>query len=131
MSEIQTSLDEKKIEVSGISYNTGGLFWGILFIYLGILLILENQHFLYRDEWIPLFIFGLGILLVGDYFVRLLVESIKNPSHVKLVFGILLIAGSASHIFYLYDWWPLLLVLIGGLMVWFSLRKKDKEPEPA
>lgn len=131
MSDIQANVDEKKIDLSDSSFNTSGLFWGILFIYLGILLILENQHFLYHEEWIPLFVFGLGILMVGDYFVRISVSSRKKPSIAKLIFGILFILASADHIFYIHDWWPLLLVLIGGWMIFSSLRKKTQEGESA
>lgn len=102
-----------------------GIFWGALFIYTGILFFLVEWNFLYSDEWFPFFIFGLGILMIGDFLIRQLVESLPKSGMSKLIFGLIFLVLSASNIFYLEDWWPIILVFIGGFMVWSAFRKRE------
>jgi hypothetical protein len=116
--EIKTQRDCRKDQLSSI-------FWGILLIYLGVLFFLVEFDILYSDEWFAFFIFGLGVLMVGDYLLRHFSESLRTASMAKLIFGILFIVLSANHLFYLNEWWPLLLVAVGLLMVWSSFRKRE------
>jgi fatty acid desaturase len=119
----KTEKIEKK--VVGKRDQFSGLFWGISLIYIGVLLMLVEFDFLYGDEWFPYFVFGFGVLMVGDFLLRQFFSSLRSASVAKLIFGILFIILSANHLFYLYEWWPLLLVLIGGIMVWSSFRKRE------
>jgi len=105
------------------------IFWGILLIFLGVLLMLVEFNYLYSDEWFAFFVFGLGVLMVGDYILRQFSTTLRTANVAKLIFGILFIIVSANHVFYLSDWWPLLLVVAGGIMVWSSFRKKENNVE--
>jgi len=64
-----------------------GIFWGVLLIYIGVLFLLVKSDQIYEDEWFTYFFFGLGILLVTDYFIRMFSVQLRSASCMKLVFG--------------------------------------------
>ncbi len=99
-------------------------FWGILLIYLGVLLLLVKMEILWEDEWIPYFIFGLGALLVIEYLYRLLSPQLETAGTPKLILGILLILFSANGLDFIADWWPLILIAVGVLLIWIAWREE-------
>ena len=119
----ETESLEKTCKRGQTSDLSKGIIWGILFIYAGFLFFLVEWNVIYGDEWFSFFLLGLGILLIGDYLIRQFVESLPKCSMAKLIFGLIFLVLSANHIFYLEDWWPLLLV--GGFMIWSAFRRRE------
>ena len=121
----ETEALKRTCERSKTKDPSSGIFWGILFIYAGLLCFLVEWNFIYGDEWFSFFLLGLGIIMIGEYLIRQFVESVPKCGMAKLIFGLIFLVIGSNHIFYLEDWWPLLLVLVGGFMIWSAFRRKQ------
>lgn len=102
-----------------------GIFWGALLTFLGTLLLLGEWGLVSEDQLWPIFISGAGLLLIGDYFLRPMVLPRSSVSVARLIFGVILTVIGLNQLYYLGDWWPLLLIFAGGAMVWSALRRKN------
>jgi predicted membrane protein len=97
---------------------------GLLVIFLGVIFTLGNLNLMYSYEIVrfwPIAIIALGLYIAATgrelpgRFTGILVS----------VFGILLLFNNLGYLHYgFWDFWPLLLVLVGVNMVWLALQGK-------
>jgi predicted membrane protein len=107
---------------------TPQLLLGLIVIFLGVIFTLENLDLVdagnYIRYWPAAFVL-LGLFILG--------ESRDFPGRLTGVFvslaGCLLLLGNLDYIrFYIWDFWPLVLVYVGVNIIWQSYYRRGKLP---
>lgn len=106
--------------------STGRIFLGIIIIWLGISFLLKTYHVIYSGDWWIYFIIGLGAILIAESIVRIFRSGNQQANTGKLIGGCVLIAIGLAGLFDIEDWWPLILVVV-GIVVLVGGIKKNKE----
>jgi hypothetical protein len=102
------------------------IFTGLIVIWLGITLYMENQDWLDYSWW-AYFILGIGILLIVEACIRMY-QNNGYSGQGKLIGGSVLIAVGGSHIYNIDNWWPLIFIAVGLMIIVMNLRR-EKNPE--
>lgn len=119
-------LQEEKQTLSKWSYNPSGkIFGGIIVIWLGISFLLREHHYIRHGEWWAYFLLGLGIIFLVEAFVRMNHPDYHGHYIGRIVAGVILIAIGAAHIYNIEDWWPIILIALGVIIVILNLRQKQ------
>ncbi len=101
------------------------IFNGIIIIWLGVSLFFMKQDF-FHAEWWACFLLGLGLIFIIEAFLRMRLAAYEKPYMGKLIAGIVLVGVGASNIYDLEDWWPLLLIAVGVVIVLVNLRPRKE-----
>lgn len=108
---------------------TPQLILGLLVIVAGVLFTLDNFGYIYADEYLRYW--PVGIILIGA--VKL-VQSDHTPG--RLAGSLFLLVGIALLLDSLYGvdfnplkYWPLILVFVGGMLVWQALARSEDGKE--
>ncbi|MBN2008450.1 hypothetical protein JW960_03790 [candidate division KSB1 bacterium] len=113
--------------------NHGAIFWGTIFTLIGVMFGLRNfgiMPYYYMDELWPAF-----LLIIGFAFVMLFVVNPRDwgvliPGGILLFLGMIFLFRNLELYWardILVTYWPLVLILIGGLIIWDSFQKKSKQ----
>lgn len=105
------------------------IFTGLVIIWLGVSLLLENQHYFRGGDWWAYFIFGLGVLFFAEAIFRLMRPESNQRYNGKIIAGAVLIAFGANHIYDLQNWWPLLLVAAGAIIVFITMQRDNNNEQ--
>lgn len=102
---------------------------GLLVIVVGIIFTLDNFGYIYADKFLRFW--PLGLMAIG---VAKIAQANSSPGRlagfVFLLGGALLLLDSLSEgDFDPFRYWPLILIFIGGLLVWQALTQSSDEPE--
>ena len=103
-----------------------GLTIGTLFIVAGILIFADKQGVL-AAGWFWWLMFAAGLVLLLEGVIRTWVKEYQRSSTSRMIWGAVLVALSSSQIYDLEDWWPLIFILVGALMITNALRR----PKPS
>ena len=103
----------------------GRAFFGLIIIWLGILLFLENQDFFHYSEWWAYFLLGIGVIFYFEAIIRMIRPELHKNYVGKIIAGTILIAIGAGNIYELENWWPLILVAAGALIIFINFQNKD------
>lgn len=120
--------DEK--DEKGEDDRYGHIIGGLIVIWLGVLLMLINQNLIRAGDFGGFFLMGIGVILV---FRGLLAfqetGSIDQGFGFFIGGGILLLIG-AGIAFNLRDWWAILLIGIGLVVVIRGINQQRRNPVP-
>ena len=100
-----------------------GIFGGLILILLGILFLLATMDVLSWADWWAYFLVGLGGIFIIEFIVRSVTPAYRQQHRGKLVVGTVLIMIGGAHILGMVNWWPLILIAIGIIIVFTSLKK--------
>lgn len=104
----------------------GRIFFGIIIIWLGVSFLLMEQDYFYRSDWWSYFLLGLGIIFIIEAIFRM-TQPVHRHSYVgKIVFGSILTAVGASHIYGMEDWWPLIFIAAGIAIIFLTIQRKNE-----
>ena len=102
-----------------------GLFFGLILVLLGVVFFLSTQDWISRDDWWKYFITGLGIIFLIEVLVRYTRPAYRRPVFGRVIAGLILICVGLAFIGGLGNWWPLILIIVGLVIVFnFWFRKK-------
>ena len=100
-----------------------GIFGGLILILLGVLFLLATMDVVSWGDWWAYFLVGLGAIFVIEFIVRSVAPAYRRQDKGKLVIGTILVIVGGAHIFGMVSWWPLILIAVGVIIVFTSLRK--------
>lgn len=110
----------------------GGIFPGTILFFIGLFFLLRNfdivPYYYVRDIW-PIFLIIFGLGFVASFFAKPTDWGVLIPGAIFLFLGVFFLLK----MYYIIDWelweligdyWPVLLILIGGSIILGSLRRK-------
>ncbi|MCP2619826.1 hypothetical protein NLC35_01065 [Candidatus Aminicenantes bacterium AC-334-K16] len=92
---------------------------GLILILLGVLFLLITLDYLSWSDLAAYFLLGLGIILLVESFSKQTSSSTSRPPLGKILAGIILIVIGATNIFGYFNWWPVILIIIGLYLLLF------------
>jgi PAS domain S-box-containing protein len=105
-----------------------GLFWGLLFVLLGVLLFASQSDWLNGSVWWEVFATGLGAIFIIDALVHYWNPSSRSYTLGRLIPGLIFLCIGLAFLFGFTQWWPLALVAI-GVSIFFSSWVLQREIE--
>jgi len=129
--------------LSGFSFasvargNKSSALWGTVFGIFGLYVFLRNygvvDYFWYGELW-PIIVLSFGLGFIVLYFFQPHDWGVLIPGGILTFLGIIMVLDTFGVPIYtietIKDFWPLILVLVGGGLIASSLRHKTKE-EPS
>jgi len=113
----------------------GGIFAGLVIIWLGVCFFLRHQGTIPEDTWWQYFLVGLGGAFLIGGFIRLLVARWRHRALGMLIPGIVVSAVGAMLIMDSFEYWPIILVAVGFVIIITVLarhlvkRKREEDKE--
>jgi len=98
-----------------------GIITGIIFILAGSLIYADNQGYLFMG-WFWWLIFSMGLVFLAEAVIRATVVQYKKSFHTCLIWGGILTALGSLVLFDIGNWWPLILVFIGIVLILSSQK---------
>jgi hypothetical protein len=105
--------DQKKPKHDPLSGLTGGL----ILILLGVLFLLTTTDYLSWSNWWKFFLLGLGAIFILEGIIRLIIPHADKDVQGKLIGGLILSTIGAFFVFGLVNWWPLILIAVGIIVI--------------
>jgi uncharacterized membrane protein YjjP (DUF1212 family) len=99
---------------------------GLILILLGVLFLLATLDYLSWGDWWAYFLFGLGCILILEALVRSTSPAFREHMIGRLIGGIVLVVIGASFIFGMTNWWPLIIIAVGVVLVISTLWRPKK-----
>jgi peptidoglycan/LPS O-acetylase OafA/YrhL len=119
---------EEKMEKGGSGMG-GALVGGLVLIWLGIAVYLQQTGTFSSNDWSAYFLVGLGLILVADGLLRSMQGS---RAFTGLIIGgaVLVLIGATVVQSSWQSFWPLILVIIGVAVIvgGFSARRRSPSP---
>lgn len=104
-------------------------------IFAGLILILLGASYIGRaympdpDLWFAWFIAGIGALLIIRALLRSLKPEWKRPILGEIIGGVILLTIGGGFILEIEDWWALLFIAVGVIMIiYFIVRPRKSTP---
>ncbi len=101
-----------------------GLFWGLGLILLGVLLFSANRGWLSWDIWWEYFLIGLGVIFLIDAAVRYTSQEHRHGAFGRVIPGVVLICVGVAFIYGWSQWWPLILVAAGIVVLIGAITRR-------
>ncbi len=101
-----------------------GLFWGLLLILIGVLFYGQYAGWLNGEKWWQYFLVGLGAIFIIEAIFRFF--SHRWGAVGRLVIGVILVSIGIFFLFGINQWWPLILIVVGIIILLASLFRKGK-----
>ena len=95
----------------------GGLFWGLMLIMLGLVFFAHQQAWISDDNWWQYLLVGLGTVFIIDGLVRYWSADYRRESLGRFIPGIILIGVGIAFIFNFSQWWPVVLIAVGVVIL--------------
>lgn len=119
--------DQKEKKPSPQYQSLTRMFPGLIIIWLGLSLFLREQGIVISNsDWWAYFLLGLGIIFLFDAFVRMIGQPDNQPFMGKLIAGVVLASIGASGVIGLKNWWPLILIGVGVIIILVNLQQKEE-----
>lgn len=100
-----------------------GIFGGLILILLGVLFLLSTMDVISWGDWWAYFLLGLGAIFIIEFIVRSVSPAYRHQHRGKLIVGTVLIVIGGAHILGMVSWWPLILIAVGIIIIFTSLKK--------
>jgi len=94
-----------------------GLFPGLVLIVLGFLLFAATQDWITWEIWWKYFLVGLGVVFLIDAGVHYLSIEYRHAASGKVIPGVILIFVGLAFIYGFDQWWPLVLIAAGVVIL--------------
>ncbi len=120
--EKKPSAAEEKSRYDPYPRITGGL----ILILLGVLFLLATLDYLSWRDWWAYFLFGLGCILILEALVRSTSPAFREHMIGRLIGGVVLVVIGASFIFGMTNWWPLIIIAVGVVLVVSTIWRPKK-----
>lgn len=124
--EKKEEIQEKNNQGSEKEYKRdpySGIFGGLILILLGVLFLLATMDIVSWGDWWAYFLLGLGAIFIIEFIVRSVTPAYRHQHKGKLVVGTVLLIIGGAHILGMVSWWPLILIAVGIIIVFTSLKK--------
>lgn len=106
-----------------------GITGGLILILLGTIFLLATLDYIGWGDWWPYFLMGLGAILILEVIIRSTISSYRQDITGKLIGGVVLIVIGGAFQFGMSNWWPLILIAVGVILLFSSLWKVKKSEE--
>ena len=122
-SEDKISLDQEKDERMDHRHEgrgkdpLRGLLPGLILILLGSLLFLTTRGTLSWATWWQYFLIGLGVIFLVDALAHYFTPKYRDASYGKFIPGIILLFIGIAFVYGFSQWWPLVLVAAGIIIL--------------
>jgi len=120
---------EEKSEKHEKDDRSGPLVGGLILILLGSLFLLQQADMLPEADIWPYFLFGIGCILIAQALLRS-TQTFKGPRMGSLIGGLILCMIGLGGMVGVEDWWPLLLIAFGILVVLLGISAMRRSPKP-
>ena len=102
-----------------------GLFWGLLLVLLGVIFLANQQGWISGDRWWQFILIGLGTIFIINGLAHYWNPSYRYFSFGQFIPGIVLLLVGIAFIFNFAEWWPLILIGMGAvILITFALRRQ-------
>lgn len=125
----QSKIEEKKHHEKHVSDPLSRITGGLILILLGVLFLLSTMDYIPWGMWWPYLLLGLGIIFILEVVLRAVMRVYYRPITGKLIGGVVLIIIGAANTFGMVSWWPLILIAVGIIIIFSSLRKTTAKKE--
>jgi Ca2+/Na+ antiporter len=118
--------DEKSQDEKWQNDPFGRVIFGLIVIAVGVLFLFASQGKIEWHDWWAYLLLTLGGIFIFEVLVRSVVPAYRRPVFGKLIAGLVLIAIGASNIYGLGEWWPLIIIGVGVVILFnalFRIRK--------
>jgi uncharacterized membrane protein HdeD (DUF308 family) len=95
----------------------GGLFWGLLLIMIGLIFFAQEQGWISSETWWHYLLIGLGVIFIIDGLVRTWGSEYRRESLGRFIPGIILLFVGLAFLFSFAQWWPLILIGVGVVIL--------------
>ena len=102
------------------------LFFGLIVISAGVFLLLAARGIIEWGDWWAYLFLAMGCILIIDAFARYAVPAHRRPIFGKVFFGLILICIGGSNIYGLEEWWTLILIIVGVLIIVYGMTRTRK-----
>jgi len=120
---------EKKNDETEVNFHhdpLGRIMGGVIVIWLGVSFLLMENGYIPNGKWWAYFLLGLGIIFFLEVFVRMTRPEYEKHYFGRLIAGAVLVAIGAGNIFEMENWWPLVLIAVGFVIVYMSFKQKNE-----
>ncbi len=122
-------MNENNVQTKQISKNKtarpkdplSGIITGIIFILAGSFIYADNQGYLFSG-WFWWLIFSMGLVFLIEAVIRATIVQFKKSFHASVIWGAILTTIGANQLFDIGNWWPLILVFIGIIIILSSQK---------
>jgi hypothetical protein len=104
---------------------------GLIVVWLGVVFLLRNMGFLYWRNWWAYFILGIGVILILEGIIRSAIPQYRCGVIGKLVSGVILVTIGGIFIYGASDWWPLIIIAVGLIIIFGTIWKFKSSAEGA
>jgi hypothetical protein len=110
---------------------TGALVGGLILIWLGISFYLVQANYIGWNDWWPYLIIGIGVVLIAQAVIRYSTSRFKGAAMGSLIGGAVLLIIGLAGIVGMKDWWPLILIAIGVVVILGGVTARMRTPKPS
>jgi hypothetical protein len=108
----------------------GPIVGGLIVIWLGALLLLQNQHIISGSDLGGFFLMGIGVILIFRGLLAMQDTGSFDQSFGYFIGGGILILIGVGITYNLREWWAVILIGLGLLIVLRGLMDRGKNPIP-
>jgi hypothetical protein len=102
-----------------------GLLPGLVLVLLGVLFLLDNAGKLPGEDWWQYFLVGLGLIFIILAWVQYVNPRRGRPQLWRILAGLGLIATGLVFLFGYREWWPVVLIIVGVLLMLVFVFRRD------
>jgi len=98
---------------------------GLILILLGVLFLLTQMDRISWADWWAYFLVGLGGIFILEFLVSCFSAAYRTTQTGRLIAGLVLVIIGGAHLIRFFEWWPLILIAIGVVLLLSPLLKKS------
>ena len=97
-------------------------------VFFGLVLIIAASIYLFRtqlpgEDWWPWLLVGIGCVFLLEALIRYTRTEYRRPAFGRVVAGAILIALGAGFVYGFTELWPVIFIVIGGLILVYYIRQ--------
>ena len=96
---------------------------GLVVILAGIIFFLAYQEIIERENWWAYFLLGAGCVIIIGALARYASPPHRRPIFGKVCLGLILICIGSINIYGLEEWWPLVIIVVGILIIAYGMTR--------
>jgi Na+/H+ antiporter NhaD/arsenite permease-like protein len=108
----------------------GGIIGGLIILWLGVSFLLANARYVSWINWWPLFMLGLGLILLLNGLILYIRINKWEPALGFLIGGLIVALIGVSNFYNIENWWAFILILVGVWVVFNAIRQRERNPVP-